>query len=239
MVSIAYCFRIPELPPSRSGPSRWCRAARASRSRACSSFRLPPTCRRVLTTCGQPARWAFPIPRAFMVGHLQEVVEEPNNNHIEKPMRVTLESIVNGQSNGGAADFFKFTARQGQRVMLDVWAERIDSRMDATLLVYDAAGREIARSRDVNGRDPLVDLSIPADGDYVVMLYDFLYQAGSEFPYRLVISTEPYVDFVFPPAGPPQTKAGHFTVFGRNLPGRQAGPLAQIVMVVRWKAWAW
>ncbi len=178
------------------------------------------------------ARAAGPLgisnPRAFMVGHLPEVLEEPNNNSLEKPMRVTLESVVNGQANGGAADFFKFTARQGQRVILDVWAERIDSHMDATLLVYDPAGREIARSRDFCGRDPLVDLPIPVDGDYVVMVYDFLYQAGSEYPYRLVISTEPYVDFVFPPAGQPQTKGGHYTVYGRNLPGGKPAPGAKV-----------
>ena len=35
------------------------------------------------------------------------------------------------------------------------------------------------------GRDPLIDFEAPADGDYVVGLYDFIYAGGGDYYYRL------------------------------------------------------
>ncbi len=51
-------------------------------------------------------------------------------------------TVVNGQSNGGSdQDYYKFTAKAGQRVIIDCWAYRIDSRMDPSLVLYDASGQ--------------------------------------------------------------------------------------------------
>ena len=71
---------------------------------------------------------------------------------------------------------YKFNAKAGQRVIVDCWAYRIDSRMDATLVLYDAAGKELDRNRDTNRRDPLLDFTVPADGVYYVEVHDFLYR---------------------------------------------------------------
>ncbi|MEX2560817.1 MAG: PPC domain-containing protein, partial [Pirellulales bacterium] len=157
-------------------------------------------------------------PRAFVVGDLAELKEPGGNNSAEKAHPVELESIINGTADGSASDWFKFTAKAGQRVILDCWAERIDSRMDATLVVYDSAGRELARSRDSNGRDPLIDLGVAADGEYLLEVFDFVYAGGADHFYRLSIGTGPYIDFIHPPAGLPGSK-GTYTIFGRNLPG--------------------
>ena len=42
--------------------------------------------------------------------------------------------------------------------------------------------------------------------------------ADPEYVYRLAVGTFPYIDFVMPPAGVAGS-TGHFTLFGRNLPG--------------------
>src|SRR5262249_30861524 len=145
------------------------------------------------------------------------------NNSPEKAIAVNLGTLINGFSDGEAGDWFKFQGKKGQRILMDCWAQRIDSKMSATLVVYDSTGQEIARSRNVNRRDPLIDLSIPADGEYRVKLYDFVYAGGPEYFYRLSIGTGPYIDFIFPPSGVAGSK-GIFTVYGRNLPGGQPAP---------------
>ena len=90
--------------------------------------------------------------------------------------------------------------------------------MDATLAIHDAAGRELATDRDTNRRDPLLAFTAPADGEYTIKLFDFLYRGGNDYFYRLLVSTAPYIDFVFPPVAVPGTK-GSFTLYGSHLPG--------------------
>jgi hypothetical protein len=160
-------------------------------------------------------------PRSFVVGTQNEIVETEPNDTPDKAMEVPLGTVVNGQSGGPTdQDFYKFTATRGQRVIVDCWAYRIDSRMDATLVLYDAAGKELDRNRDTNRRDPLLDFTVPADGTYYVEVHDFLYAGSNEYFYRLSIGTTAYLDYIFPPAGLPGSN-DQYTLYGRNLPGGQ------------------
>jgi hypothetical protein len=182
-------------------------------------------------------RFGISSPRAFMIGQWPESVEqEPNQTEsadiaalFAQANEVTLNSTVNGASERGTdIDYYKFFAQRGQRVLIDCWAHRIDSRLDGTLAVFDIKGRRLAGSRDVNRRDPLVDLGIPADGVYLIKLWDFVYGDGGgdgasrptpeDYFYRLAIGTAPHLDYIFPAAGVPGT-TGSFTLYGRNLPG--------------------
>lgn len=166
-------------------------------------------------------RFGISNARAFAVNDRPELIEVPGNNSSDKAIAVNLGTIVNGFSDGEAGDWYKFQAKKGQRVLMDCWAQRIDSKMSPTLVVYDSTGQEIARGRNVYRRDQLVDLSIPTDGEYRVKVYDFVYAGGAEYFYRLSIGTGSYIDFIFPPAGAAGSK-GMYTVYGRNLPGGQA-----------------
>lgn len=160
-------------------------------------------------------------PRSFVVGTFPEIKEQSGNNVREKAQAIELNTTVNGTADGNNSDWYKFTAKAGARLIVDCWAQRIDSRMDATLELYDAGGKQLARNRDFNRRDPLIDISIPADGEYFLRLYDFVYAGGGEHFYRFAVSNAPYVDYILPPAGTPGTK-GKFTLYGRNLPGGAA-----------------
>ena len=157
-------------------------------------------------------------PRTFVVGTADELNESADNNTFAKAAPIALGAIINGQAAATTADYFKVQAKQGQRVLVDVMAQRIDSKMDATLVAYDSTGRELALNRNTNRRDPLLDFTAPADGEYVIAVYDFLYEGGNDYFYRLRAHTDPYIDFVYPPVGQPGTK-GSFTIYGRNLPG--------------------
>lgn len=155
-------------------------------------------------------------PRAFAVGSFPETAEEPNNHSPDKAMGVAVGGVVNATATAGASDFFKLAAKGGQRVLVEVWAQRVDSRMDPALVVYDAGGREIARSRDVRGLDPLVELRPTSDETYTLEVFDAVYQGGADCGYRLVITSGPDVEAVFPPAGATGSRA-RYTLYGRNL----------------------
>jgi hypothetical protein len=157
-------------------------------------------------------------PRGFAVDDWNEIAETAGNRPADKAQLIEVGSVVSGKFDTNSESWFKFSAKTGARVLIDVFAQRIDSKADATLVVYDGAGHELARSRDVNRRDPFIDFVIPADGEYFVKAYDFIFGGGADYFYRLAVHTAVHVDFVFPPVVRPGEK-NKLTVFGRNLPG--------------------
>ncbi|MBI4327460.1 MAG: hypothetical protein HY674_19680, partial [Chloroflexi bacterium] len=159
-------------------------------------------------------RFGISNPRAFAVGGLPEVVEKQPNHTPETAAEISLASTVNAQAEANAADFFKFTAKKGQRVLIECQAKGIDSRMDPVLVLLEAGGRELEHNR----RGGLLDFTAVGDGQFLLKVHDFLYRGGEEYFYRLSLDTGPHIDFIFPPAGLPGSKS-QYLVFGRNLPG--------------------
>ncbi len=160
-------------------------------------------------------------PRSFVVSNLEESEEKEPNNTPETATQIP-QGVVNAKCGGAAdVDWYKFTAKAGQRIILDCLGQRIDSPIDATLVLYDAQGNQVESNRDTNRLDPLIDFTVPTDGDYLVKLYDFVYAGGADYVYRLQISTQPYIDFVLPTAAAPGSKT-KFEIYGRNLPGGKA-----------------
>ena len=169
-------------------------------------------------------RYGVSNPRAFTVGIYDELVERGGNNSVATAFEIGVDKTVSGWVDANNVDHFKLALKEGQRVLLDCAAQRIDSRMDGTLVVYDPSGREIARSRDSIGLDPFIDLKAPVGGDYIVALYDFVYAGGNDSFYRLTVHMGPHVDFIFPPSGVPGSNDA-YVIYGRNLPNGQPSEL--------------
>lgn len=154
-------------------------------------------------------------PRIISVTHgLTDVTEVEPNHEVEQAQAIPLNSAVNGTSDGNGQDVFKITLKQGQRVTIDCQAMKLESQLDANLILTNAAGQSLATSGDYHGRDPFIDFVAPADGDYYATVNDLIYRGG--LPYRLVVTTLPQVENVFPRA----VQAGqtvNMIAYGRNL----------------------
>jgi hypothetical protein len=170
-----------------------------------------------VTTIG---RFGMSNPRQFAVGTLNEVLDAGGNNSPDKALDVPVGSTVSGRVDQNAYDYLRLNLKQGERVIIDCAAERLDSRLDATLVLLSPQGREIARVKDTIGQDPVLDFTSPAEGAYTLKVYDLVYGGGADYVYRLSVSAAPFVDFVFPPSGPPGSN-NSYTIYGRNLPGGQ------------------
>ena len=160
-------------------------------------------------------------PRTFVVSDRKELLEAEPNNTVSQAAAIELNTIVNGASGGRAdLDYYKFQGRKGQRVIVSIRAARIDSPMSAAVEVYDSDGRRLSAGRYRIRHDPLADVTLPADGEYFIKVYDFVYNGGAQYLYRLSASTGPHIDFVIPSSGL-AGQTGSFTLYGRNLPGGQ------------------
>lgn len=165
-------------------------------------------------------------PRTFVVGALKELIETEPNNAREQAVAIEVNQTVNARITAATdIDWYKFPAKAGQRLLMDCVSRRLDSRLDAALEIYSASGKRLGFARkNLVSQDALIDLTVPVDGEYFLKVYDFTYAGGEDFPYRLTISTGPYIDFVIPAAGVPGTTSP-FTLYGRNLPGGQPAGL--------------
>ena len=154
-------------------------------------------------------------PRILSVTHgLTDVAETEPNNELQQAQAVVLNSAINGSSDGNGQDVFKFILKKGQRVVIDCQAMKLESQLDANLILNNANGQSLASSGDYHGRDPFVDFAAPADGEYFAVVHDLIYRGG--LPYRLVITTLPQVENVSPRA----VQAGqtvNLTAYGRSL----------------------
>ena len=166
-------------------------------------------------------------PRTFVVGERREVLEVEPNNEPAKPQAIELETTVNGRSDGAAdVDFYKFAGKAGQRILLDCYSQRIDSRLVPALELYDAAGRKLAW-RFGTLDDALLDVTLPADGEYTIRVFDTAYAGSVDHFYRLTVHAGPHVDFAVPSSIVPGTTA-EVTLYGRNLPGGQPSPFKSL-----------
>jgi hypothetical protein len=172
-------------------------------------------------------KWGVSNPRAFTVGDLNEIEEKEPNNDVGQAQKVEINTVINGVINAPTdVDYFRFAGRRGQRVLFHVAGSSIDSKVRPAVEVYDAAGKRLVFNRNYRDLDALADLTLPADGDFIVRLYEFTHTAGNQdCYYRLSITTAPWIDAVVPPMVEPG-KSATVTVYGRNLPGGQPDPTA-------------
>ncbi|MBS0201376.1 MAG: serine protease [Planctomycetes bacterium] len=154
--------------------------------------------------------------RAFTVGNLAEVSQTRPNTTLATALELPLNSICNAAMTQRAVDHYVFEARQGQRLIVDCATRGIDSKLDAVVIIADAAGRDLLVER----RGGVLDFKVPADGKYVIKVHELTFKGGPAYYYRLGLwelpadapivrqpSTQPVNSFSWPPHGLPAQAA--------------------------------
>lgn len=112
----------------------------------------------------------------------------------------------------------------GEKVVFELWADRLDSPLRGTLEIIDATGRRLIADRGRLGAvDPRIDFTVPADGEYTVRVFDQTYLGGADFIYRLAVDAGPHVDFATPAMLSLTASRPPLTLWGRNLGSSPAG----------------
>ena len=158
-------------------------------------------------------------PRVFRVDSLAEGAEVEPNNAAAQATPASVDSIMNGRSNGAAdVDFFRIPVKAGQTISISSEAARIDSPMQPLLQLFSAAGRRLVESRRIFSQEASVVWTATADEELMLRIQDAVYGGGDQFVYRIAISVRPLVDWV-EPAFVAAGGASEVSVFGRHLPG--------------------
>jgi hypothetical protein len=130
------------------------------------------------------------------------IMEGEDNNTPEKAQPLTPPVVVNGQCAGGDVDFFRFRAKQGQRLVIETEAARLGSGVVPQLRLTDERLRFLASddSQSIQGDCRLI-FDPPADGDYLLEFSDSRYRGGNPPFYRIKIGAYDVIEELFPLGG--------------------------------------
>jgi hypothetical protein len=211
-------------------------------------------------------------PLRFEVGLLPEVSEQEPNGPLAgprvpqmqmlpietpAPTQVDVPVVLNGQIMPGDADRFRFSARQGQnlvitaqaRELMPYLADAVPGWFQAMLTLYDATGAEVACADHYRFHpDPVLFYKVPQDGEYTIEIRDTIYRGREDFVYRVTIGEQPFITHVFPLGGQgrgasPAAHRPQAAITGWNLPAKGLSldmqPGASHIRQVEWHGQKW
>jgi hypothetical protein len=164
----------------------------------------------------------------FSVGTLPETVEEEslleapsarnNNDSPSSAQSIKLPITVNGALVGSDQDYYRFSAKMGERLVFEVDARRVGSAIDPVVRIFSSSGKELAGNNDAPGIgvDARVELTLPQAGEYFALVHDAKYSEQDENFYRLKIGSYPYAESLFP-LGWQRGKPVEVSLSGGNL----------------------
>jgi len=124
---------------------------------------------------------------------------------------MALPVVINGQIMPGDVDRFRFQARRGERLVIDVAARRlvpyladaVPGWFQATLALFDDEGNEVAFSDDYRfDPDPVLLYKVRKTGEYALEIRDSIYRGREDFVYRIAVGPRPFITQMFPLGGP-------------------------------------
>lgn len=134
---------------------------------------------------------SFPIH----VSNCDERIElEPNDSSdaIALHEMVRAPIVLNGRiDNQGDVDRWRFSARKGESLDVEVFAARLGSRLDSVIAIRDSAGKEFAMNDDAEKglSDSKLTWVAPTDGNFELTICDrFDRRVGTDFAYRLQVT---------------------------------------------------
>jgi hypothetical protein len=150
-----------------------------------------------------------------------------------------LQSAYSGTVGGAQVLQSKLHGKKGQRLIIDVEAQRLGSGLKPVVRLDDGRGTQIAWSppRSIIGGDARIETELPADGEYTLELHDELFRPTGPGFFRLKVGDLQYADLALPlgaQAGSKQTieyassnvhAAAELNAVETFVPGETTAPL--------------
>lgn len=121
----------------------------------------------------------------------------------QKPLAASVDRLpvaLHGTVNGSAVVETTFTGKAGQKLLAEVEAVRLGSKLRPVVHLYGPKKLQIGWSwpTPALGGDTRLEATLPEDGTYTVAVHDAEYAAAAGF-FRLKLGQWSFADQVFPP----------------------------------------
>ncbi|HEX3314268.1 MAG TPA: hypothetical protein VHR72_05210, partial [Gemmataceae bacterium] len=129
-------------------------------------------------------------PHSLLVETKVPVVKEKEpNDGFRAAQQVTLPVVIEGAiERPRDVDVFRFAGKKGQTLHAELIADRLGSALDGQLTLYRGNALEVAHGVVKEGRDPRLEIMLPADDDYFLVLIDANDTGSQIHAYRLSIT---------------------------------------------------
>jgi hypothetical protein len=139
-------------------------------------------------------------PRPFAVDTVSSLLEAEPNDLAAQAQMLPGSVVIDGRiDRPGDADCFRFKGRERETVSIEVLARRLDSPLDARLVLLDPQEHILAVSDDevdpgaglvTHHADSLLLYKLPSSGLYTIRLDNLQGKGGPEYAYRLRVGSE-------------------------------------------------
>jgi hypothetical protein len=156
----------------------------------------------------------------LMIDDLPGVTSHGTNRTMATAQELKWPVAVDANCEELNFNYYRLMAKKGQRLSVEVAANRLGSPLDPVVRLLDAAGKELAYCDDDPGlgSDPRFGFTIPSSGQYLLEVRDVGYQGGPKHCYRLRIGDFPLTSVPFP-LGIERGKQAAVSFAGRDLRG--------------------
>ncbi len=163
--------------------------------------------------------------RLVMLDDLPSTAASRTQHHRQTAQPLALPVAVDGAASSLEGDFYQFSGSAGQRLSVEIVAQRLGSPLDPVVRLMDSAGNELAYSDDEPGigADSRLAYMLPSDGQYVLEVKDVRLRGGEDYHYRLRIGSFPLATTAFPLGGRSETITT-FQVYGPQV--ESVGPIS-------------
>ena len=147
---------------------------------------------------------------------------------------VDIHESISFRTKNHEAFEHRFQAKKGERLVCQVWSNRLNKDSDLQMTIFDPEGRpiEMIDDSEVHGSDPYVVLNPPANGEYTLKINDILWRDNIQACVQVspVFEMKPNVDEIgkTPSSISLDLKKGQYlTVMPKTL---ELGSPAQLLM---------
>lgn len=128
-------------------------------------------------------------PRAFLVSPFANTFVASVGHSKEAPTALPLGTVIQATATAAEHDWFQVRLESPTALSIELIAQRVDSRMIGQLKLIDPNGKTVASVRGADQHDPTLNTEELPAGDYLLLVHDFLFRGGSEFPYQLLATS--------------------------------------------------
>jgi hypothetical protein len=168
------------------------------------TIEVAPDCRLGEHTLQLRTRSGVSDYRSFFVGALPSVDEKEPNNSFDQSQRIEFNVCVAGVLQNEDADYYRVTAKKGQRLSIEVEGMRLGQVFfDPFVAILDKHRFELAAVDDTvpTRQDPFVSVIIPEDGEYTILVRESSYRGADNCRYRLHVGNFPRPSVAYPAGG--------------------------------------
>ena len=143
----------------------------------------------------------------FIVGDLPEFIEQESNSTLDTAHAIEIPITVNGQIHGERdLDYYRVELQTDEVIYGEVLARRLGSKLEPTITVFDALGKQQSYQEDTLGDDPLFAFRAPQAGTYYIQVGNVSFHGSTTHVYRMNLTRKPVAPYVYPIGAPAGVK---------------------------------